>query len=167
MGRDAIDLLHERVRRLEDESAITQLIMAYGPAADARLASFAGQLWLEDGTYDWDGAGRPFQGSSGIEAMLSSEAHQGLVAQGVAHFAGPLLVDIEDDVATAFNYSLIMRHEESRYSLWRVSAVRWDLERAGSTWRVRKRTNRLLDPSGAGSKLFGEGIREVFGEVPR
>ena len=167
MGNEAIEALAERVRRLEDESAISRLIMAYGPAADARLASFAGQLWLDDGAYDWDAAGRPFQGSVGVEAMLCSEAHQGLVAQGVAHFAGPLLVDIDEDIATAFNYSLIMRHEEAGFSLWRVSAVRWDLERAGPTWRVRKRTNRLLDPSGAGSQLFAEGIREVFGEVPR
>ena len=74
------------------------------------------------------------------------------VAQGVAHFAGPLLIEVDGDTATVVNYSLIMRREEDRHYLWRVSAVRWDLERSGSSWRVRTRSNRLLDASGAGSR---------------
>ncbi|CAN5705447.1 hypothetical protein BH11ACT6_BH11ACT6_17430 [soil metagenome] len=49
MNQNTIADLQERVNRLEDESAITRLIMSYGPAADAGLTSFAGQLWLEDG----------------------------------------------------------------------------------------------------------------------
>ena len=45
------------MRRLEDESAITKLLMTYGPSADAGLTSLAGQLWLDDGVYDWDADG--------------------------------------------------------------------------------------------------------------
>ena len=61
--------------------------MSYGPAADAGLTSFAGQLWLEDGVYDWDADGEPHQGSAGVDAMLQGDGHQGLIARGVAHFA--------------------------------------------------------------------------------
>ena len=128
-----------RVRRLEDESAITKLIMSYGPAADAGLTSFAGQLWLDDGEYDWDANGEPHQGSAGVDAMLQSDGHQGLIAAGIAHFAGPLLIDLDGDPATALNYSLIMRREDDRFYLWRVSAVRWDLVRADARWRVQRR----------------------------
>ena len=64
--------------------------------------------------------------------MLQSDGHQGLIGRGVAHFAGPLLIELDGDRATALNYSLIMRREEDRHFLWRVSAVRWDLERSGS-----------------------------------
>ena len=67
---------------------------------------------------------------------------------------------------TAVNYSLIMRREEDRFYLWRVSAVRWDVERHEPSWRVRRRTNRLLDASGAGRELFGSTLQELFGEVP-
>ena len=74
------DDLVARVRRLEDESAITRLIMSYGPAADAGLTRFAGQLWLEDGVYDWDADGEPHQGSAGVDAMLRADGHQGLIA---------------------------------------------------------------------------------------
>ena len=167
MDENALDNLRARVHRLEDESAIRRLIMSYGPAADAALASFAGQLWLKDGVYDWDATGEPHEGSAAVEAMLRSDGHLGLVGQGVAHFAGPLLIDVEGDRATAVNYSLIMRREEDRHYLWRVSAVRWDVERSGSSWRVRRRTNRLLDASGAGSRLFGETLEAVFGDEPR
>ena len=64
MEPDALAALQERIRRLEDESAITKLVMSYGPAADAGLTSFAGHLWLEDGVYDWDADGEPHRGSA-------------------------------------------------------------------------------------------------------
>lgn len=156
--------LNERVRRLEDEAAIRRLIMTYGPAADAGLTSLAGGLWMDDGVYDWDANGAPHEGGAAVDEMLQGDGHQGLIARGVAHFAGPLLVEVDGDRATALNYSMIMRREDDRFFLWRVSAVRWDVERDGSSWRVRRRTNRLLDESGAGRNLFGDSLRELFEE---
>jgi hypothetical protein len=80
MSGDLSEELRARVRRLEDESAITRLILSYGPAADAGLTSFAGQLWLEDGVYDWDADGEPHRGSAAVDAMLRDDGHQGLIA---------------------------------------------------------------------------------------
>jgi hypothetical protein len=156
--------LHARLRRLEDESAITRLIMSYGPAADAGLTAFAGQLWLEEGVYDWDANGKPHQGSAGVDAMLQSKGHQNLIAAGIAHFAGPLLIDLDGNEATTLNYSLIVRREGDRFFLWRASAVRWDLARTEEGWRVRRRTNRLLDETGVGRELFSATLTELFGE---
>jgi len=156
--------LESRLHRLEDESAIQRLVMSYGPAADARMASFAGNLWLEDGEYDWDANGEPHRGTAGVTAMLRSDGHIGLTAEGVAHFGGPLLIELDGDRATAVNYSLIMRRENSRFYLWRVSAVRWDLERGASGWRVRRRSNRLLDETGVGRELFGSTLQELYQE---
>ena len=84
-----VEELQARVRRLEDESAIRRLIMSYGPAADAGLTSFAGELWLEDGVYDWDADGEPHQGSAGVDAMLQSDGHQGLIARRRRPFRRP------------------------------------------------------------------------------
>jgi hypothetical protein len=159
--------LHERIRRLEDESEIRRLLMSYGPAADAGLTAFAASRWLEDGVYDWDAQGEPYAGSTAVDEMLQSEGHQALIARGVAHFAGPVLVEVEGDRATALNYSLIMRRESDRFFLWRASAVRWDVERTDSSWRVRRRTNRLLDASGGGRQLFADTLRDLFGENTR
>ena len=84
----------------------------------------------------------------------------------MAHFCGPLLLDVDGDNATAVNYSLIMRREHRRFHLWRVGAVRWDFERFGSKWRVRRRTNRQLDETGAGCQLFGTALSAMFPEGP-
>ena len=64
MARDGLEELQARLSCLEDESAIAKLILSYGPAADAGLTSFAGQLWAEDGVYDWDAEGEPHRGST-------------------------------------------------------------------------------------------------------
>ena len=135
--------------------------MSYGPAADSGLSRLAAELWLEDGEYDWDALGKSYRGSAAVEAMLQSDGHHQLMSEGVAHFGGPPLLQIDGDRATAINHSLIMRREEGRFYLWRVSAVRWDLERSGSTWRIRRRTNRLLDETGAGRKLFGTALQSL------
>jgi len=74
MDGDTLEELHARVCRLEDEAAITRLIMSYGPAADSGLTSFAGQLWLEDGVYDWDAGGEPHVGSAGVGRELFGDA---------------------------------------------------------------------------------------------
>lgn len=167
MNHDELAELRVRLTRLEDESAITRLVMSYGPAADAGLTSFAGQLWSSDGEYDWDASGTPHQGSAGVDAMLQSDGHQSLIAAGIGHFAGPLLFELDGDAATALNYSLIMRREGERFYLWRVSAVRWDFVRTDSGWRVKRRTNRLLDETGAGREMFGDSLIELFAEAAK
>src|ERR1700755_3335856 len=107
MGHDTLAAVQARLRRLEDETAITKLIMSSGPAADAGLTSFAGELWASDGVYDWDANGTPHQGSAGVDEMLRGGGHQSLIAAGIGHFAGPLLIKLDGDSATAVNYSLI------------------------------------------------------------
>jgi hypothetical protein len=153
--------LEIRLRRLEDEAAVRRVIMSYGPAADSGLSNIAADLWLEDGEYDWDANGKPYQGSAAVDSMLQGSTHRQLISDGVAHFGGPLLIDVDGDAATAINYSLVMRREIDRFYLWRVSAVRWDLERSVSSWRVRRRTNRLLDETGAGSQLFKTALQSL------
>jgi hypothetical protein len=159
--KSAIEEFQARLSRLPDEAAITKVLLTYGLATDAGLASLAGDLWLEDGACDWDAEAAPHCGSAGVEAMLASREHRGLIAKRVANFGGPPLIELAGDRPTALSYSLIMRREEGRSYLWRVSAVRWDLEREDERWRVRRWTNRLLDPSGVGSQLLADSLRAM------
>ena len=156
----------QRLSRLEDESAIRRVILRYGPAADAGAVDRAASVWFEDGEYDWDAGKRPFADRAAIGAMLSDRGHQSLISTGVAHFAGPPLIRVSDSraTATALTYSLIMRRdaEHDRFYLWRVSVAHWELERRSGEWGVHKRTNRLLDETGAGRMLLGASVGEFF-----
>ena len=168
MTTDAMTELAARVQRVEDELEVRRVLLSYGPAADAGLSARATAGWLEDAEYDWDAARAPLEGRAGAAAMLDGDRHQGLIAQGAAHFTGPALVEIDGDHATALTYSMVMRREpeERRWYLWRVSAVEWELARVDGSWRIRRRTNRLLDESGAGRDLFASLMRSRFDLAP-
>src|SRR5262245_34821139 len=101
MESQVIDELRARLERVEDELAIRRVILSYGPAADAGLASRAASVWFDDGVYDWDGNGEPHEGRAAVEHMLQGDGHQRFIAAGAAHFAGPPLIDIDGDRATA------------------------------------------------------------------
>jgi SnoaL-like domain len=165
---DTVDV-EARLRRLEDESAIRYLMQSYGPAADAGLTSLAADCWSTDGVYDWDAQGQPYNSRAEVDQMLQSELHQSLIGSGVAHFHGAPLIDIGADTATALTYSLVMRRdvENGTFYLWRLSAVRWDFERAESGWSISRRTHRLLDETGGGRELFKQTLGELFGERAR
>lgn len=161
-GPDRIEEVETRLRRVEDELAIRNLILSYGPAADAGLAEAAASAWVPDGTYDWNPSAPPFQGRDDIAAMLRSDAHRHLVETGVAHVAGPPLIELDGDRATALGYTMVLRRdtEAGRFFLWRVSAARWELERRDGSWLVRERTHRLLDGRLAGQEVFAPGPNE-------
>ncbi len=157
--------LSTRVARLEDEQAIRRIVLSYGPAADAGLARAAAALWSEEGHYDWGSDRGPHRNRREIETMLSGDAHRSLIDSGVAHFSGPPLIDVDGNRGTALTYSLVMRRdpESARFYLWRLSAVRWELERDGASWAIRKRTNRMLDETGAGRDLLYETLSSLEG----
>jgi SnoaL-like domain len=163
------DDFDKRLSRLEDESAIRYLMQSYGPAADAGLTALAADCWVPDGVYDWDAQGQPYNNRVEVDQMLQSELHQSLIANGVAHFHGAPLIDIGEDTATGLSYSMVMRRdvETAAFYLWRLSAVRWDFERAAEGWLIRRRTHRLLDETGGGRELFKQTLGELFGARAR
>ena len=166
---DALAELDARIRQIEDELAIRRVILAYGPAADAGMAERAASIWLDEGIYDWDTQQTPHEGRAAVAAMLQSDAHRNVIGGGAAHFAGPPLIELDGDRATALSYSMVLRRDSDtgRFYLWRLSAAHWELERVHDGWRVRRRTHRLLDDTGSGRDLFGDVLREHFGEEAR
>ncbi len=92
------------------------------------------------------------------------QGQHGCASEGVAHFAGPLPLEVDGDHATAVNCSLIMRRDDRQFYLWRVSAVRWDPQQSESTGRVRRQTNGLLGGTGVGRELFSSALRDLFSD---
>lgn len=140
--------LEVEVRFLRDHMEIGQVIAHYGPLADCAdtieggLA--AGALWMESGIYDL-GGGWEGQGPAGIAGLLDNDTHRALVRDGAAHILSAPHIVIKGDRATALNYSRVYKHHDGNFSVWRVSVNHWELERAGHSWKVVRRTNRLLD----------------------
>ncbi|WP_370248183.1 nuclear transport factor 2 family protein [Nocardioides sp.] len=140
--QERLTALEDRVRHLEDHAAIVGLLASYGPLVDAGDLR-AAQVWAEDGRYDVEGWAMGSQAD--VAAMIASPAHQGLIATGAVHLLGAPAVTVDGDTAVAVCHSLLLRHREGGFEVWRAAANRIDLVRTGAGWRIAARTTRPLD----------------------
>lgn len=138
-----LSALEERLRLLEDERAITRLILSYGPLVDSGCAGDVAALWDEDGVYDVDEI--LMTGRAQIGAMVRSADHQGWIGGGCAHFVGPPHVTVSGDEAAAVGYTLMIVNRPDGFTLRRATANHWRLRRTPSGWSVTNRTSRVLD----------------------
>ncbi|KPM50881.1 hypothetical protein ACG83_37880 [Frankia sp. R43] len=147
--------LGARLRAVEDQVAIGQLIARYGPAVDSGSADAAAGLWASDGVFEvppyavWTGRGE-------IAGMVDGAGHQGLIANGCGHVLTAPLVKVDGDEARAWNYALNIRWDAEADRFWtaRLSANSWWLRRMPDGWRVTRRVNRALDGSPEPRALF-------------
>lgn len=149
--------IERRLRRLEDERDIARLIASYGPLVDAGDAERAAALWIEDGTYD---VGDWLMNSrADVEAMVLSDAHQGLLARGCCHFFGPPVITVSgDDAVAVCESTLLVRRDAGGYAVARAGVHLLRLRREGGDWRIVSRTARGLDGGGASRALIAEGL---------
>lgn len=149
----------DRLRHLEDQLAVAQVVAAYGPLVDAADAERVAALWTEDGSYDVEDL---HMGSrADVEAMVRSEAHRGLVARGCSHFLGPAHVTVRGDRAVAVCESvLLVRGREDRIFPARIGANLFELARTDDGWRIQRRTTRGLD-----GDVAGHGLLTALGDV--
>lgn len=154
---DRIAELETRLRRLEDERDITQLIAAYGPLVDAGADQEVADLWTHDGVYDIDEVF--LEGHEQLAAMVRSRAHRSWIEGGCAHFLGPTRVTLAGDTAVAVCHSLMVVREDGRFVLRRATANHFSLVRADGGWRVARRTSRVLDGRPESPALLAAGAR--------
>lgn len=151
--------LAARLRRLEDDRDIRQLIASYGPAVDAGDPEATARLWATDGIYDVDGW--RMEGRADVHAMISSQAHQKLVAKGCSHFLGPCVVTVTGDEAVAVCESLVLVRdgsEKGAYRVWRATAHHFALRRIDDQWQISIRTSRVLDGNPDAHALLTKGL---------
>jgi hypothetical protein len=65
-----VQRLEARLRVLEDQAALAQLVASYGPAVDSGAADAAAGLWHEDGVFDVAGYFE-LVGHEGIAGMVN------------------------------------------------------------------------------------------------
>lgn len=140
------DSLEARLRALEDKEAIRELIARYGPLADSGDSVGVAALWAGDGSYAAGGMAEA-KGRAAIAGLIDGETHRQLMRNGCAHLLGPVAIELDGDVAVARGHSVVFRHSDAGFEVWRVSANRWELERGSEGWLVRRRVNAPLDGS--------------------
>lgn len=150
-----LSAMEDRLRQLEDERDVAQVIAAYGPLVDAGDAEAVAALWEPDGVYDVDEIF--MRGREDIEAMVNSANHQGWIASGCAHFVGPPHVTIDGGTAIAVSHSLMVIHDSGHFTVRRATAHHWTLRRGAEGWRVTQRTSRVLDGRGESRHLLATG----------
>jgi len=164
--------LEGRLRAIEDRLEIYNLIASHPPSADTGAAAYAEAVYTEDGVFDRGADLSSWTGNTAIGANLKSAGHQAAIAGGLAHFTGLPHVTIDGDTAVVISYLQILtpkksgepvevpNHGASRgYHIHRVVTNRWDLVRAASGWKIRRRTSRLVD----GSEPSREILRGALG----
>ncbi|HEX2893741.1 MAG TPA: nuclear transport factor 2 family protein [Marmoricola sp.] len=154
---DRIAELEARLRHLEDERDIRQLVAAYGPLVDAGAAPEVAELWTSDGVYDVDEV--YLEGHDQLAAMVLSKAHQSWIQAGCAHVVGPVHVTIDGDRAVAVGHSLMVVQEDGHFVVRRATANHWDLVRTQEGWRASRRTSRVLDGRAESPALLAAGAR--------
>ena len=78
--RAMLEKLAARVRVLEDQAEITQLVAQYGPAVDSGSGEAAAALWTDDGTFDAI-PHRTMRGRDDIVGMVHGAGHQSLLGR--------------------------------------------------------------------------------------
>src|SRR6266699_1148291 len=82
--RATVEMLAARVRALEDQVEIVQLVAQYGPAVDSGSGDAAAALWTDEGTFDAVPHLR-MRGRDDIVAMVHGDGHQSLIRNGCGH----------------------------------------------------------------------------------
>lgn len=163
-NEDLVSQLERRVRALEDQISIYQLLSSYGPAADSMSTSEAVSIWTEDGIYDPGSAPvPPMHGRDEIAAILTLPSTP--VWNGSGHISSMPLVAVDGDRAVCIGYhQLYVRDDEDdSFCLRRLTASRWDMVRREDGWKVARRTHRLLDGSQDARTLLRDALLEIRG----
>jgi uncharacterized protein (TIGR02246 family) len=144
--RATVEALAARVRALEDQVEIMQLVAQYGPAADSGDGDAAAGLWTEDGVFDVVGHFE-LRGREAIAGMLNGAGHQGLIANGAAHVLTVPHIVIDGDEATGRSYAMNIRWDAAadQFRVGRVSANTWRWARTDQGWRIVTRVNANLN----------------------
>jgi hypothetical protein len=144
--REMVAALAARVRTLEDQIEIMQLVARYGPAVDSGSGEEAASLWTDDGIFDAVPQ-RRMQGHDEIVGMVHGDGHQSLIHNGCGHVLTVPHIEVDGEEATGRSYALNIRWDADSDRFWvaRVSANTWRWVRTSGGWRIAERINANLD----------------------
>ena len=143
-----------RLRALEDQQAIYQLVCGYGYSVDGCNADSVGECYVDDGVYAV-GDMPSWVGREAIAAITRDAGHLKLVGAGCAHMSSLPYIVIDGDRAVATCHTMVPMHGENGFFIGRLSASRLELARQKEgSWKFVHRQNYLLDGKPEGPALL-------------
>jgi ketosteroid isomerase-like protein len=150
--------IEARLRRVEDQLAIYQVIAAHPCAVDGGNIEALGELYADDGVYaigEAGDAGR-FAGRPAVQALIGSPAIGDMVAAGMGHIGTLPYVVIDGDRAVATGHAMVVLRDGDGFRISRLSAARYELERqANGEWQIILRKLHLLDGNATAPAMLG------------
>jgi hypothetical protein len=141
--------LERRVRALEDERELRDLLHRYSVGADVHRGAPWVDLFTEDGVYDL--GGRNVEGAfsgrfEGAEELLGLITGHGMPPEGRAqHHHGPMRFEVSGDDASAESYSITyLLDDDGEARIYCLGFSRWTFRRENGRWRIAERQRREL-----------------------
>lgn len=146
--------LEERVERLEDEKAITELLARYGYYADAKLDDEYYALFTENCVMDVSSGQQPepyevvrWEGRDKLRQFLTERTAQhdnGFYGRSMHAHGNNLAIKVNGDTAVATSYSLILHQDGATLKLLGASVNEWQMAKVAGTWLIQERKRRML-----------------------
>ena len=139
--------LEQRVRQLEDEKEIREVLIRYGEYLDARDYAAYAALFASDGV--WAGGFGSATGPAAIEAMLLENLgapEPGYVNKTSFHLITTVLVDVAGDTATAHSRYLFFTAADERPDPILAGRYEDEMVREDGAWKIRRRTTHGVIP---------------------
>lgn len=133
--------LEDRVRRLEDREAITELLYEYGYRLDERDWEGWADLFTEDGEGDFEGWGT----ATGRDELVEfGRDVVGANFEYSAHVTHNPVVDVDGDRASARRYLEVFYVLTDGTTAWRQGRYDDELRRVDGEWKFASVSNTFL-----------------------
>jgi len=156
-----LELLEARVRQLEHERELRELLARYSFTADLGRTREYADLYTEDGAIDLRGQNMPrFEGRESIYADFINGPKASSRAGKAFHHAAPTVFFIDGDEAEAEGYSLMwVLEDDGSVEVRNANYSHWRFRRVDGRWYIVERVVRLLGAADA-EKMFTRTIQQ-------
>jgi ketosteroid isomerase-like protein len=143
-----VGMLQQRVRALEDQEQIRQVLIAYGEYLDARDYAGYAALFARDGV--WTGGFGSAMGPAAIQSMLEQnlgKAQPGFINKSSFHLMTTMVVEVSGDAATARSrYMFFTATADSKPGASLAGRYVDEFVREDGKWKIKRRTTHGVLP---------------------
>ena len=139
---ESVTALDQRVRELQDEKEIREVVIRYGEYLDARDYEGYASLFAEDGV--WTGGFGSFRGQAAIQKMLEEnlgKPEEGFINKTNFHLVTTVMVEVHGDTAEAHSrYMFYIASPDNQPVAALAGRYVDEFVRKNSRWKIQTRT---------------------------